>query len=188
MNILSIDPGIQNFGYSVINIETGKVIACKKLTNPINKFNDKEQLNRFNKEINSIINTYSIKEITAERFLVRSQHLKGISTELVSFMLGILSTKRYIRLVIAAQWKNWINSNDKELLNTLYILYNHLETHQIDAVLIGYYVYSLNIQEALKFFKDSRKCQYVPIMKITNSQNVVTKSVKTGQIKQKQDV
>ena len=102
MNILSIDPGIQNFGYSVINIETGKVIACKKLTNPINKFNDKEQLNRFNKEINSIINTYSIKEITAERFLVRSQHLKGISTELVSFMLGILSTKRYIRLVIAA--------------------------------------------------------------------------------------
>ena len=146
------------------------------------------QLNRFNKEINSIINTYSIKEITAERFLVRSQHLKGISTELVSFMLGILSTKRHTKLVIAAQWKNWINSNDKELLNTLYILYNHLETHQIDAVLIGYYVYSLNIQEALKFFKDSRKCQHVPIMKITNSQNVVTKSVKTGQIKQKQDV
>lgn len=156
MNILSIDPGIQNFGYSVINIETSKVIICKKLINPINEFNNKNKLNAFNEEIDSIIKLHNIKEITAERFLVRAKHLKGISTELIAFMLGILSTKCDTKLITAAQWKNWINSNDKELLNSIYILYNHLETHQIDSILIGYYVYSLNIHEALKFFKDSR--------------------------------
>ncbi len=139
--VLSFDPGIKNFGYAVLDVESIKTLEVGKIQNRVEDFKDSLilQVQSFSNEITDIIDKYSIDAIVAERFVPRG-HLKGTSTENVSFMLGIIATMRPLTLILASQWKNWLNRKNKELLDTLYVtVKGQLETHEIDAILIGAY-------------------------------------------------
>lgn len=99
-----------------------------------------EAMPRFLQVIDGILDEYKPDEMYAERFQTRG--IKGKSTELVSFMLGLLAMRcreRKIRFVviIAGTWKNAVNRCWP--LDDLYAYGKTLgfSPHEIDSMMIG---------------------------------------------------
>jgi hypothetical protein len=105
--------------------------------------NLKETVLKFHHEIESIIDTYKVTEISMERFVSRG--LLGSLSEYICIMQGILAINPKIQvfnLVTAATWKNSFNKSYK--LNDFYKQAKKLkiQAHEIDAVMIGLYFLS----------------------------------------------
>lgn len=114
MNLLTLDPGKQFFAYSIFI--GNKLKKTGMLVNKIDSFKEKELTNKvklFSDEIESLLNSYPIEQIVAERYLVRSGLLAsrtGGNCEFISFMLGVIARickKRKIQLflITPAVWK-----------------------------------------------------------------------------------
>lgn len=159
MIILGLDPGSANFGYSVVQrgkrmciLEFGQIddtvknLTAKSQKPPKSRKKDgpipplKDGMFRFLSVIEVLFNQYPIEELNAERFQTRG--IKGKSTELVSFMLGMLGLycrQKNIKfnVTIAGTWKNRVNRCWP--LDDLYVFGKELglSPHEIDAILIG---------------------------------------------------
>ena len=143
--ILCIDPGKVNMGYGIIQYNNNKyrIVKRGKIKNTIQDlkpYNLKEVVLRFHKEIEEMIDKFSITEITMERFVSRG--IRGSLSEYICIMQGILAINPKItafNLVTAATWKNTFNKVYD--LNEFYKQAKKLklENHEIDAVMIGLY-------------------------------------------------
>lgn len=160
MRFIGVDPGSSNFGYSVV--ERGRRIAILEfgqIEDTVKNLTDKPQKppkSRRKKEgpippleeamalflsvFEHLLDQYKPDEVIAERFQPRG--IKGKSTELVSFMLGIMALcckRRNIRfrVTIAGTWKNKVNRNYSIDLAYDFGKMLGISPHEIDAILIG---------------------------------------------------
>ena len=143
--ILCIDPGKVNMGYGIIQYNNNKyrIVRRGKIKNTIQDLKDhnlKETVLKFNQEIEDMIDTYNVTEVTMERFVSRG--IRGSLSEYICIMQGILAINPKItafNLVTAATWKNTFNKaySLKDLYKQARKL--KLEDHEIDAVMIGLY-------------------------------------------------
>lgn len=161
VKILSCDPGEQSFAYSVTEIKNKKLIIheTSMLRNTVvNLTSDSRVLVKkrgkdpsltdgyraFKKEMMSIHRRHHPTHFVTERFQTRG--IKGRSAETVSMMnaMGIVyahEKKATYRLLMAAQWKNWINKIVP--LDELYALGKvcGLTNHTVDTIGIALYEY-----------------------------------------------
>lgn len=149
--ILSLDPGVVNFGYSVLEIKKPfsiRIHISGMLCNTIYDLTQDtlEQNILFSNEINSIIKKYNIEAICIERY--QSRGMGGSTIESVNQMIGCIyriytSTYRKRKCLlfkqpVPSQWKNFLNRHGKIKLEDFYLMVNCLP-HQIDSVLLGIY-------------------------------------------------
>lgn len=157
MNILGLDPGKVNFGYSLIQVEddiyTLKTLGCLK--SPINDLkndNFTPIYTRFVGEIKRLVKGDT--RIRMERF--QSRGFGGDTIELVGVMIGTVKTlfpKAPFSLNTAAQWKHWVNKNEAlqmltkniiargkrpSTLDKLYVkMKPYCTPHEVDATLMA---------------------------------------------------
>lgn len=147
ITVLACDPGTANFAFCVTRIRIQqpfryKLLETGMIQNPIRDLTGllTEQTERFENEIQTLIDKYGVDIIIAERFMNRGRN--GNTGELVSFMLGIMMKMSdiHLTLITAAQWKNAFNK-----LQDLKELYKEmkkrckLEPHPIDAACMSIY-------------------------------------------------
>lgn len=109
--ILSFDPGTDNFAWCAARGR--RPIGGGYIYNTVKEFEDDatDSMREFKKEIAALLRKYQPHHIKAERFQVRGRWM-GKSAEMISFMLGIITTmsptipKTYI---ISSSWKNRFN-------------------------------------------------------------------------------
>jgi hypothetical protein len=143
LKILSLDPGKQNFAFSIVtvDIKTGlkfEIIETGMINHTITNVTTdlKDQAKAFNKEVSAIIRKNKVDALIAERFMVRGRFMGG-SSEHINLMLGrLLAINVETVYITAAQWKNAFNK--VYCLNDFYKEIP-LPTHRIDAALIGLY-------------------------------------------------
>lgn len=156
--ILCLDPGKDNFAYAVISKK--RLVDTGMFSNTINSFKEKEKnkkVKAFNKEIVSLLNSYDITDIIAERYLVRGgQSKNGASCEFISFSLGYierLCKERGIKLhlITPSVWKNFcirkFNEKSKTPLTEIFGFFNlsknfsnvPIREHQFDAIGMSLY-------------------------------------------------
>ncbi len=124
IKILSMDPGVSNFGYSLI--EWVKTKKCEK-TKLLNygqldytikslKIKDiKEDTKCFRKDVISLIKESNLEEtdiIFIERYMTRSNSKVGINSEITNIMIGIIleiSYKLKLNVVLepSVTWKSY---------------------------------------------------------------------------------
>jgi len=161
MIIMCLDPGKDNFAYALV-FNKG-LIKTGMLNNTINSFSEKdhtEKVLKFQKEILSIINKFKIKDIVAERYLVRAGQSKmGASCEFISYMLGFISKicrekNIDLHLVTPSVWKQFciktFNEKPKTPLTETFGFFGlsknfsnvPIKEHQFDAMGISLYWYN----------------------------------------------
>lgn len=142
--VLSMDPGVTNFAWSVLKAKRGgrvDVVATGMLRHTLKELtgNSRENTDAFCAEIQELLEEYRVSHMIMERFMSRG--MKGLTIELVNTMIGILmgmwnGESASFKLVTAAQWKNeWNRRSD---LKAFYKTVN-CEVHQADAIGIGIY-------------------------------------------------
>lgn len=146
--ILAIDPGKVNMGYSIIQQKGSKYRILKRgmVKNTIRDLkpvNLKDTVSIFNNEIDDLIETFSVSEVSMERFVSRG--LLGSLSEYICIMQGIISIHPKIstfNLITAATWKN--SFNKRYALKEFYKQAKKIkiQPHEIDALLIGLYFLS----------------------------------------------
>jgi hypothetical protein len=146
MLIAAFDPGVKNFGVAVVDPHTLKIIAHWLNPHTVQTLGDDKriQITGYKKFLRDMKRKHGCTHMIAERFQVRGS-LHGISTEAVSFMLGIAETNfpNKTRFVIASQWKTAYNRNGldlKALYKELWQKPYRITPHQIDASLIGMWI------------------------------------------------
>lgn len=142
--LLSLDPGSRNMGIACLGAYGNKieVIANSIMTHPIESLVDdyKLGLTTYLEEVARWVKLYRPDGFIMERFQTRSGSGGGPLIELVSVMVGAITTQyvdKPCRIVAAATWKNAFHRRFTEV--ALDELYRHSRTtpHQLDAILIG---------------------------------------------------
>lgn len=165
IRILSLDPGVTNFAWSVLEIDDKdkiKVIATGMLEDTVTDLKSlflSVQMEAFIEDVKYIIRHFKVTEIVYERFMTRGH--KGTTIELISYMIGALVCSTNFRVpvrpIIAAQWKNEYNK-----INNIENLYKqikgnkNLTIHQVDSILIGLYGYKLIKNSKENAFKSAQ--------------------------------
>ena len=117
MKILSFDPAIKNFGYSLVEIpDSGKEWKLENagtLRNPVQVL-EKESIDLFCMEIKTLFDICRPDRVVVERFLNRGMMQQAMN-EKVGVMIGIIlssCTGKYLayNLVTPSAWKNTANS------------------------------------------------------------------------------
>ena len=144
MRILSMDPGVTNFAWSVLEVSRPfkvKLVATGMLEETLKDMtgNVKEKADLFLNAVKVLKEEYEIDHTIMERFMSRG--MKGLTIELVNVMLGIMlgswkKKQRNFKLITAAQWKNeWNRRADlKEFYDKV-----SCTVHQADSIGIGLY-------------------------------------------------
>jgi len=153
LRVLGFDPGSKNFGvfggilYGGKTLHRVSLLETSLLRNAITTFNDDEfaeQVAKFKNEIRMLVLRVKPRVIFIERF--QSRGLKGLTVELVSFMIGLivgmchelteeLGHAVVTHLRIASQWKNAVNRQFS--LDSLYAQLPKAIHHRLDACLIA---------------------------------------------------
>jgi len=148
MKILAIDPGIYNFAYCVVDNKF-KITAIGHLDNPIQSIKKDDlmdNLNLFKWDIENLIKKSKLQKkdfVVVERY--QSRH-RGIQTELVNIMIGIIAEKlknSNLILVMPAIWKTYMKrhcSMKKKGMKKLLNLEN-ISEHMADAIGIAIYAF-----------------------------------------------
>lgn len=127
--ILGLDPGVQNFAYSVTY--EGILIDSGLVQNTVTdlKKGVYKQINSFLQELHWLP---ECNKIYAERFISRG--LRGHQGELISVMLGAICTHYDATLMVSSTWKNEVNKAfDLRMCYKAFAVVPHL----IDATLIS---------------------------------------------------
>lgn len=142
--ILSMDPGTNNYAWSVINVSRPfevEVLASGMIKNTVNSLvgNVAQNADEFRTEVDALLKEFDPDFFIAERYMSRGHG--GTTIELVNIMIGIVIsmwTKNAdrLKLIPAAQWKNEWNKH-----SNLVEFYSKVSctVHQIDAIGIGIY-------------------------------------------------
>lgn len=145
VTVLSLDPGVTNCAWAALKSDRDgrvKLLGTGMIQNTVKEFTGDavcESSSKFTREIQQLMEEFSVTHLIAERFMSRG--MKGLTIELVNAMLGILinSWKGRLgtfKLITAAQWKNEWNRNSD--LTAFYSMCA-CEVHQVDAIGIGLY-------------------------------------------------
>lgn len=148
MKILSIDPGVHNYAYSLISDESDeKVLFKDHLKNPlqsIKKGDITDNLKLYLWEITDLLKKASLREddyIIAERYQPRGHRNNQI--ELVNIMLGILADKVHNRiiLVMPTTWKTYMKNKygSNDMLKLLKVKCE--SEHIADSIGIGAFAF-----------------------------------------------
>lgn len=143
-HIVALDPGVKNFAYSVLSIESPTIILSGHLKNPIFSIKEadvKNSVSLFLWEISDLLKQidYSDRDkIIIERYQSRGGY-KNSQIEYVNVMIGVLLGHYDALLVMPATWKGFMKrtygSNDM-----LHLLQNsNLSSHMADAIGIAIY-------------------------------------------------
>lgn len=141
--VLALDPGLTNFAWAVIDVETDSLLGTGMFTSMLKKvtYAVTESLEAFCVDVEAICEQFGVTDIIAERFMSRGN--KGLTIEAVNMMLGYLSAgfkRKQFRIITAAQWKN--DFNRQKDLNQFYketTTAFSITVHQVDAICIGLY-------------------------------------------------
>lgn len=138
--IAAFDPGSRNFGYAIVDMKKLTVVENsmnRRTVNTLVHKIDKEQKQKY-VDFLLELKARGCEALIAERFQTRGNG--GPLIEQISFMLGVASMifPRY-RLVIASQWKTAYKRNGFDI-ESFYEELKPIETHQIDASLIGLWI------------------------------------------------
>lgn len=135
--IAALDPGSVNHGYAVIDPVKMTVVRNGMMLHPVTMLTKgyDEQITGYRKFLRGLKREGCVI-LVAERF--QSRGLKGLSVELVSFMLALGHTEfpGRTRLIVASQWKNAYGRDGVDL-KLMYLRLRPITPHQIDASLIG---------------------------------------------------
>lgn len=148
VRMLGMDPGYRNYGIAVTELDkqTRRITVLKSavLEHPVQTFTEgyRSDIVMFLREIRLWIREYEPRAFIAERF--QSRGIKGLSSELVPFMLGLLAShfgKLPHKLITASTWKNDVNRRLADEGTCLKELYKEVLVvpHQLDAVLMSIY-------------------------------------------------
>lgn len=162
VHILALDPGTNNFAYSVVRIrselsDSGRVIgrvlhrglihsALRTLNNPPV---EREELDGFLGALNHILEAYPIDVIIAERYMLR-RGSGGNAIEAINQMIGVIRTLGYpFKMIPASQWKNATHRMGHDLEGAYKSLGavaaqrkrdpERITVHEVDAAHIGLY-------------------------------------------------
>jgi Holliday junction resolvasome RuvABC endonuclease subunit len=151
VRVLSMDPGVNNYAWSVIEIKRPfeiKILASGMMTHTLTDLVGStvhQETLLFKQEVNQIMTDYDPQFLIAERYMSRG--MGGSTIELVNIMIGILASmwthsSDRILFIPAAQWKNEFNKVVvDEQRTTLEHMYgkSKVTEHQIDSTCIGLY-------------------------------------------------
>jgi len=143
MKILSIDPGIRNFAFSIIS-DKQDVLLSGHLINTIQNINNEmeNEILLYKDAISTVLKKAKLKKddyIVIERYQSRGH--KGTQIEIVNAMIGITGCL-FERLILIAPvvWKNYMKkkygTNDMHKL----IKVDGLTPHMADSIGLGSYV------------------------------------------------
>lgn len=142
MIILGCDPAKNTFAVSVIECDAARIdiIDHHMLINPVKELTGlvQDKFKRFGTEIRSLVKTYDVDAIAAERYMNRGR--TGTAIELVSGMLGCIASSVKVddvMLIPASQWKNAYNKLWD--LDEIYSEAGNKLVHRLDATLIASY-------------------------------------------------
>ena len=165
LKVLGFDPGSKNFGCFAGRIVDGVLVPMESsmLQYPITEIKGQSlmHITSFMNEMRSFLDCYEPDVVVIERFMSRG--LKGKTIELVSIMLGVLSSLVFsyrqkgsaisLNSVTAASWKNRVNQ-----IVPLTQVYADLKPHkvpdhQVDAALMS--LYSIGKTNPYEYLSDS---------------------------------
>lgn len=177
--ILGIDPGTNNFAYSVHEITSVKngVVTTKPLQRGLifNTVRDlrsrapRNELPDFIANVMTIIEKYPISMWIAERYMIRPG-AGGSTIESINIMLGALAQVLHplpFRLIPASEWKNAVQRSGHHTLVDLYQVLgaedsvkvtrpDQITVHEIDACHIAEYGASIATNCAPDFHNSSK--------------------------------
>jgi Holliday junction resolvasome RuvABC endonuclease subunit len=155
IQLLACDPGTANFGYAIVEayIEEGKcpsnfkVLQYGKINCTVRQLTGgmSDNIGMYIATVKFLMSKYpELNGAIMERFQTRG--IGGPTIELVSLMIGVLSTFFYeenlpVKAIIASQWKQSCNRSEI-VLDDMYAKYKDTvkaTPHEIDAVMIGLY-------------------------------------------------
>lgn len=146
ITILGLDPGKNNFAFSVVELRTNptryRIIEHGMIKSPVQSMNGLDsgyELKVFAAEIRRLKKKHKIDYAVGERFMTRGNG--GPLIEIISYMLGAVGTIFGTECcwLSAAIWKNAFNKRYdlKEFYEELKPY--GIPTHRIDAISIGLY-------------------------------------------------
>jgi hypothetical protein len=193
--IAGLDPGKVNYGYAIIDPDTGSVVEHGLNASTIQVLTQgfSAQHLAYIKFLRSL-KRKGCTHVVAERFQMRGTSM-GTLIELVSFMAGSLASEfpGRLKLVIASQWKNAYSASGLDL-DSFYEEMSPVTPHQIDACLMGVWAacrmkkIDLPKKKTLKEFVSQAK-QPTPseIKAIQNKLKVVKKKEKKRKMRTPKD-
>jgi hypothetical protein len=166
VNILALDPGSKNFGWSVVELSDNgglKIVANGMIKNTLIELKEDvwSQGRPFIRELRGIMRVHNVGALISERFMPRGYG--GNTIESVNQMIGMAlgsmwNKKRNAECILipAAQWKNAVNRVSD--LDDLYTKCIGCTPHQVDACMIGLYGgYTIASRVAYSDFKALEK-------------------------------
>jgi hypothetical protein len=155
VRVLAFDPGIVNFGISVVAARGSKikVMANAKVMHPMTQMNEFQiQKLEFLEEIAQWVDLYKPHALIAERFMLRGAGTGQAMGELIPSMIALVSAEFKLNTLTipAAQWKNPIQ---KRFTFDLKETYKEIgvEAHQLDSAFIGIYGIEKGLGKQFKF-------------------------------------
>ena len=150
--ILALDPGLRNYGYSIIHSENGKtrVIRSGRIFTTVVQLTVGlvPQFKAHSQTIRQLMDQYSVTHLIVERYM--SRRMGGITIEAVNIMIGGLleiCTEKgvFFRCISSAQWKNASNRSSEGFLEDEYRFgkAEKVTNHTIDATMIGLFALGL---------------------------------------------
>jgi hypothetical protein len=155
VRVLAADPGIRNFGLSVVACRGSqvRVMANTVLTNPMNDMT-KFQVQRkvFIEELRRWVELYKPNAFIAERFMLRGAGTGMAMGELVPSMVALAAGVFDLNTLTigAATWKVPLQNRFDFDLKQLYKEAS-VEPHQLDSAFIGIYGLEKGLRTELKF-------------------------------------
>lgn len=169
MKIAAFDPGSVNHGWCVVT-ENLVIEAHGMLAEPMTMLTNgyvaqRNSYRRFLRKLKKLGCTIAV----AERF--QSRGLKGLSIELVTFMLAQIDmVYSRCKMIPASQWKNEYSRQGTDI-KAMYVDLRPFTPHQIDACLIGVWAvcrvkgFELPHASRLKLLIANAKGAEVPVKK-----------------------
>ncbi len=155
IRVLSFDPGIRNFGISVVAARGSaiKVIANSIVTSPMNDMTlYNEQMEAYLTEITRWVTLYKPHALIAERFMLRGAGTGMAMGELVPSMIAAAKVKFGLKTktIPAAQWKVPLQRRFNFDLKQLY-KQCMTEAHPLDSAFIGIYGLEFGLNRKFEF-------------------------------------
>ncbi len=150
--ILSLDPGLRNYGYSIVRTKGGnaKVLRSGLIFTTVTQLTVGlvPQFKAHSKTIRELIAEHQVTHLIVERYM--SRRMGGITIEAVNLMIGGLleictDMNVYFRCIHSGQWKNASNRAKSGFLEEEYLLGKpeKITPHTIDATMIGLFAVGL---------------------------------------------
>jgi len=149
--IIGLDPGTNNFGFSVMKFVRGRPVILETglLTNTVNYLTNDVFLQlarKFCRVVKYLIEKWGPFRIIVERFINRGRFFAAL-VEKISIMIGMIERicrryKVHLLLVTAAAWKNQFHRTVPSELKLIYKQFKPLPPHCIDSALLSMYGYT----------------------------------------------